>query len=208
MPKVVPEYKENAKRRILEAAMDVIAERGCDRMTIDDVAKRLGVTKGAVYWYFPNKEELLTAVLKEVLNSIQADIRKCTFESYYNKTAEETMIQIFDRFVLAYSERRELFFEMFSLANRDSDARRAIREYYDGVTATFEEAIRKEKKRNYILTETDAHTLALLFTALYTGLQNYEMAYAYQRHSRDLWIEGMRILLKPSYSGTYGEEEK
>jgi AcrR family transcriptional regulator len=146
MPKVVPEYKENAKRRILEAAMDVIAERGCDRMTIDDVAKKLGVTKGAVYWYFPNKEELLTAVLKEVLSSIQAEIRKCTFESYYNKTAEETMIQIFDRFVLAYSEKRELFFEMFSLANRDSDARRAIREYYDGVTATFEKPSKKRRR--------------------------------------------------------------
>ncbi len=47
MPKVVPEYKEDAKRRIIEAAMDVIAERGCDQMTIDDVAKKLGVTKGA-----------------------------------------------------------------------------------------------------------------------------------------------------------------
>ena len=58
MPKVVPEYKEDAKRRIVEAAMDVIAEHGCDGMTIDDVAKKIGVTKGAVYWYFASKEEL------------------------------------------------------------------------------------------------------------------------------------------------------
>jgi len=46
MPKVVPQYKEDAKRRILEAAMDVIAERGCDQMTIDEVAKKKGEKKG------------------------------------------------------------------------------------------------------------------------------------------------------------------
>jgi len=208
MPKVVPEYKEDAKRRIIEAAMDVIAERGCERMTIDDVAKKIGVTKGAVYWYFQNKDELLTAVLTTVLNDIQAEIQRFRFESYYNKTAEETMVQIFDRFVLAYSRKRALFFEVLSLANRNSDARRAVREYYEGVAATFEEAIAKEKKRNFILTQTDAHTLALLFTALYSGLQNYEMAASYHLQIRDLWIEGMKILLKPSYSGSYGEDKK
>ncbi len=208
MPKVVPEYKENAKRRIIEAAMDVIAERGCERMAIDDVAKKLGVTKGAVYWYFPNKEKLLTAVLTEVLKSIQTDIRKITFESYYNRTAEETLLHIFDRFAQIDSRNRALFFEMFSLANRNSDVRRAVREYYEGVAATFEEAITKEKKRNFILTQTDAHKLAMLFTALYSGFQNYEMASFYPNQLRDLWIEGVRILLRPSYSGSYGEEKK
>ena len=188
--------------------MDVIAERGREQMTIDGVATKLGVTKGAVYWYFPNKEELLTAVFKEVLNSIQAEIQKCTFESYYNRTAEETMIQVFDKFVMAHSKRRTLFYEMLSLANRDNDARNAIREYYEAITATFEEAIAKEKKRNFILTETDTRELAMLFTALYAGLQNYEMSCSYQTHIRDLWIEGIKILLKPSYSGSYGESKR
>jgi len=32
MPRVVPEYKEDARRRIIEAVMDVIAERGSDRV--------------------------------------------------------------------------------------------------------------------------------------------------------------------------------
>ena len=30
--------------------MDVMAEKGCEQLAIDDVAKKLGVTKGAVYW--------------------------------------------------------------------------------------------------------------------------------------------------------------
>jgi AcrR family transcriptional regulator len=202
MPKVVSEYKDEAKRRIIEAAMDVIAERGCDRMTFDDVAKKLGVTKGAVYWYFANKEELISAVL----NTIQAEVQRVTYESFYNRTAEETLIQIFDRFALVDAKKQTVFFELFALANRNSKVRRATRDYHEGLVATFEEAVIKEKKRNFIQTQTDAHTLALLLTALYSGLQNYEMTLMDQSEIRELWIEGIRILLKPSYTGNYGEK--
>ena len=202
MPKVVPEYKEDAKRRIIEAAMDVIAERGCDQMTIDDVAKNLGVTKGAVYWYFKSKEELVAAVL----NKFRNDIERTSFESFYNRPLENAFTQIFDRFSLTDDRQRAIFFEMFALAARNTEVRHATREYYAGLVSTFEDVIRREKKQHFIQTQADPHTLALLLVALYSGLQNYEMVWMYQNEIRDLWVEGTKILLKPSYTGTYGEE--
>jgi AcrR family transcriptional regulator len=204
MPKVVPEYKEDAKQRIIEAAMDVIAERGCDQMTFDNVAKKLGVSKGAIYWYFKRKEDLITAVLEK----FQADFERTTFESYYNRPIDELFSMIFDRFSLTDDRQRAIFFEMFALAARNSEVRHATREYYNGLVATFEEAIMKEKKQHFIQTQADPHTLALLMVALYSGLQNYEMIWMYQKDIRDLWLTGMKILLTPTYSGSYGEREK
>lgn len=204
MPRVVPEYKEDARRRIIEAAMDVIAERGCDQMTIDDVAKKLGVTKGAVYWYFKSREDLVAAVLKK----FQGDIERTSFESFYNRPIEEVFSQLFERFSLTDDRQRAIFFEMFALAARNSDVRHATREYYLGLVATFEEAIRREKKKHFIQTQADPHTLALLLVALYSGLQNYEMVWMYQNEIRDLWTEGTKILLKPSYTGSYGEKKE
>lgn len=201
MPKVVPEYKEDAKRRIIEAAMDVIAERGCDRMTIDDVAKKLGVTKGAVYWYFKRKEDLIAEVLKK----FQSDIERSSFESYYNRPMDELFSLIFDRFSLTEDRQRAIFFEMFALAARNSEVRHATKEYYFGLVTTFEEAIRKEKRKRFLQTQADPHTLALLMVALYAGLQNYEMIWMNQNEIKDLWQEGMKILMKPTYNGTYGE---
>src|SRR5437870_13659978 len=64
MPKVVPEYKEEAKSRILEAANKVFAEKGYHEATMDDIAKRLGVSKGAIYLYFSSKEDLFEAMVK------------------------------------------------------------------------------------------------------------------------------------------------
>jgi len=61
MPKVVPEYKEEAKSRILDVANKVFAEKGYHEATMDDIAKRLGVSKGAIYLYFSSKEDLFEA---------------------------------------------------------------------------------------------------------------------------------------------------
>ena len=67
--------------------------------------------------------------------------------------------------------------------------------------------IKKEKKQHFIQTQADPRTLALLLTALFAGLQNYGMAWVQEDRIRTLWMDGIRILLKPSYAGTYGEEK-
>ncbi|HWQ65849.1 MAG TPA: TetR/AcrR family transcriptional regulator [Methanospirillum sp.] len=191
MPKVVPEYKEEAKRRIIEAAIDVIAERGCDQMTFEHVAKKIGVSKGAVYWYFKSKEELVTAALKR----FQGDFERITYDSFYNRPIEEMLTQIFEKFSLSDHRQRAIFFEMFALAVRNLDVRRATREYYLGLVTTFEEAIKKEQKMNPQKEMTDPHTLALLMVALYSGLQNYELVWMAQDEIKDLWFDGMNLLL-------------
>ena len=62
MPKVVPEYKEEAKTKIIEAARTVFAKKGYHDATMDDVAKEVGVSKGALYSYFKSKEDLLKEI--------------------------------------------------------------------------------------------------------------------------------------------------
>jgi AcrR family transcriptional regulator len=52
---------------ILSAALVRFAERGFAATRLDDVAARAGVTKGTLYLYFPNKEELFKAVVRQEL---------------------------------------------------------------------------------------------------------------------------------------------
>jgi AcrR family transcriptional regulator len=61
--------KEARPQEILAAALDMFAERGYAATRLDDVARRAGVTKGTLYLYFPNKEELFKAVIRETLVS-------------------------------------------------------------------------------------------------------------------------------------------
>lgn len=62
MPKVVPEYKVQARNRIVDAAAAVIKRKGLPAGTMDEIAHEIGVSKGALYLYFPTKIRLLEAV--------------------------------------------------------------------------------------------------------------------------------------------------
>ena len=72
MPKVAPEYsveyKEEARKRIMEVGIQVFAENGYHQTTMDDVAKELNVSKGTLYLYFNSKEELLNKKVAAVVN--------------------------------------------------------------------------------------------------------------------------------------------
>jgi AcrR family transcriptional regulator len=58
---------EERPRQILDAALEVFGERGLAGAKLDDIAKRAGVSKGTIYLYFPNKEELFRDVVRAVV---------------------------------------------------------------------------------------------------------------------------------------------
>src|SRR3954454_16220724 len=65
--------KADRPAEIVNAALDLFAERGFAATRMDDVAARAGVTKGTVYLYFKTKDELFKALVRtELLPNIAA----------------------------------------------------------------------------------------------------------------------------------------
>src|SRR5258705_13117881 len=60
--RMAPEERRGA---ILEAALSVFADLGYTQATLNDVADRVGVTKGCLYHYFESKERLLLDLIKD-----------------------------------------------------------------------------------------------------------------------------------------------
>lgn len=52
--------------RILAAALDLFVSRGFEAATVDEVAEAAGLTKGAIYFHFRNKDDILLALLDQV----------------------------------------------------------------------------------------------------------------------------------------------
>ena len=59
------EEAAETRDQILSAALHVFSEKGYSRTTFVDVAKEIGLSKGAVYWHFKSKPELLAAVISQ-----------------------------------------------------------------------------------------------------------------------------------------------
>ncbi len=62
--------KEARPQELLVAALDLFVERGFAATRSEDVAARAGVSKGTLYLYYPSKEELLKAVVRENLGAL------------------------------------------------------------------------------------------------------------------------------------------
>jgi AcrR family transcriptional regulator len=59
--------KDARPEEITAAALDLFVERGFANTRLDDVARRAGISKGTLYLYFANKEDLFKAVVREAL---------------------------------------------------------------------------------------------------------------------------------------------
>ena len=70
MARTVGSSAPQTRRRILEAAAEVFAERGYSGASMRDIAERLGITKAALYYHFASKEDLLDGLVEPVMRSL------------------------------------------------------------------------------------------------------------------------------------------
>jgi len=68
---------EERPRQILNAALEVFGERGLAAARLEDIARHAGLSKGTIYLYFPNKEELFREMVRQVIvTQIEASERE------------------------------------------------------------------------------------------------------------------------------------
>lgn len=74
MARKCKEDAEKTRQAVIESALDVFSEKGYAKATFDEIAARAGFTKGAVYWYFRNKADLVAALIGEYMERKRAEL--------------------------------------------------------------------------------------------------------------------------------------
>ncbi|GAB6095604.1 hypothetical protein JCM14469_18560 [Desulfatiferula olefinivorans] len=69
--------KENRKLAIIDVAESILRDQGLEAVTIRHVAKKAGLSSGAMYMYFKSKEELLLSMLILNLRMLRKDMEAC-----------------------------------------------------------------------------------------------------------------------------------
>ena len=68
------EKRNQTKRSLLESARDLVAERGSDRISIQEITKRADVATGTYYNYFETKRDIFVAVALHLRSQMQEDL--------------------------------------------------------------------------------------------------------------------------------------
>src|SRR5438046_10510384 len=70
------ERPEPSRKQLMAAAIDCFARLGYQGTTIDRIARDAGVTKGAVYYHFRDKEELLFEAVKDRIGGLEQNVHE------------------------------------------------------------------------------------------------------------------------------------
>jgi AcrR family transcriptional regulator len=68
--------KDTVRKKILERAKQEFIEKGYEGGSLREIASRAGVTKGNIYTYFRNKDELFCELVRPILNVIEHSLRE------------------------------------------------------------------------------------------------------------------------------------
>lgn len=90
--------RQRTRRKLLEATRELVREKGYSHTTMQDVAERAGMTSGAIYGNFKNRDELFLALAEEYWGPIHAEFApNSTFAEKMEVLARATVQAIPER---------------------------------------------------------------------------------------------------------------
>ncbi len=173
------EDAEQTRQAILESAMDIFYEKGYSKTTFDEIAKRINLTKGAVYWYFRNKPDIVAALINDF---VQKHIKR--LEEFRAGKEEENLDILADMMLLAYHHMKknplEYKFIFFITCQMEwSEAilvkiRPLVEQTSEISRKLMTDTLLKLKKNKKIKDDTDVESITEILQAMWMGLlENY-----------------------------------
>ncbi|MFW9965345.1 MAG: TetR/AcrR family transcriptional regulator [Candidatus Sifarchaeia archaeon] len=193
MPKVVPEYKEKAKRRIIEAGARVFTERGYYGTSMDNVADVMGVSKGAIYQYFKSKQQLFFEVIEFILQAQKDEVISIILSDSPMRIASE---EFFETRISRALESRSFGLDLFFEAARNEALRSRMTEIYDRSYYELVSQVERMKKQGIIKSDADVSVVWRGLVALRDGLISSIFFGADASVAKRTWEKVATILLK------------
>ena len=191
MPKVVAGYKEEARRTILVTASEVFAEKGYHEATMDDVAKKLGVSKGAVYQYFVSKEQLFQELCGSAAKKLEEMLRSSFTGPVLRDAAERYMNAELER----VGRKQMLMFDAFAEAPRNPALNRVVRENYVACCKVLVEFLEGLKDAGLVKRSVDSDSAAKFLIALRHGLVTSVFQGLGREEAMKMWLDGFDLAL-------------
>lgn len=133
--------KPSARTRVLDAAMEVIAEVGPERVRVQDIAERAGMSAGHVMYYFGNRDRILvdTLLLGEADLATTRDRRVASADG-----PAEALTRIVRLYLPRgpHDVRWTLWSQLFARPPQDSGTLRAFAEVVDSWAAAITAVVR------------------------------------------------------------------
>ncbi|MBI5749274.1 MAG: TetR/AcrR family transcriptional regulator [Nitrospinae bacterium] len=164
------ETGEIRRQQILESAIRCISRQGYHQTTMDDIASEAGLSKGALYWYFKSKDEILTAMCRQQCDE---HLQILSHFADQNMSIKELALKTGDKILeslINEPEQCKMSFEFWALTDENEQVKRSQYEVHKIWQETVSNLIKSGIKKGEIKPDVNVKELSIALLAIFDGI--------------------------------------
>ncbi|MBK8551199.1 MAG: TetR family transcriptional regulator [Ignavibacteria bacterium] len=190
---------ELTKKKLIEFAFKELINSGFENAGLESIAVKAGVTRGAVYWHFKNKDDLLDSIIEykdleslklagEIFNSEQDPFEKL----------KQLVSLNFPEFSSPAKEKRyiRMKVELYNYLNKKGDKRKIAENFIKMCKDLLDECNRKNELKSGIDTESAAHTILSICAGSYIRFNSVPEKLRSISQSKKIALEYLNLIHK------------
>lgn len=129
MPK--PDVSHERIPQILDAAAVLFSRRGIDGAAMNELSEATGLSKAAIYHYFPSKDSIVRSLIERLFSTDQSNLE--TLANDTNRSAVERLLEYVEelaKIVAATTELQPVLLESYVRGSRDHATAELIRSFF------------------------------------------------------------------------------
>lgn len=164
------EVEEQRRTAILDAAGALIAERGYHAVRIADIARAVGTSTGAVHYYFPGKNDVLTAALR---HTVDRAFQRQSAALARIDDAHERLLKLIEMQLPSMGQVRDewsVWMQFWAEATIHPELRPAHNQFYARWHDSIARTVRRGQRQGVFRPDLDVEAITRRLTALTDGL--------------------------------------
>jgi len=158
---------QNTKRYIIDTARRLFSEYSYLGVSMNDIAKKLNITKAALYYHFTGKTEIYGKVLDDVFNDLSLSIVQASNEATIDKKLHKLIKNYLD---FGFKEKNLIKALMLKLSPADDQITKRITQLRERVAKLIQPIIEEVFASKKLPKKVDAGLLTSLLTSMMDGL--------------------------------------
>jgi len=193
-PKVTSQHKQEVRGRIIQSAIECFSKNGFDRTRMDDISLLAELSKGTLYNYFDNKEDLFNAICEDSLDLLKIQLDQL-FTNNRNDLISNAEL-FYENFQKIQKEgSAKVFFEALSESTRNSKLQKILFKHRLKIYKVVENYLQIQRDKGFFKGEMNLTYIASGMVSLFDGITAGSLLGIPEDYNRKIWAITIKAIL-------------
>lgn len=192
--KVTSQHKQEVRGRIIQSAIECFSKNGFDRTRMDDISLLAELSKGTLYNYFDNKEDLFNAICEDSL-----DLLKIQLDQLFTKNKNDLISNaelFYENFQKIQKEgSAKVFFEALSESTRNLKLQKILFKHRLKIYKVVENYLQIQRDKGFFKGGANLTYIASGMVSLFDGITAGSLLGIPEDYNRKIWAITIKAIL-------------